>query len=165
MTIQRPEVTSCNFTVPIATFGALSNCSEVLLHPNCCTLIAPRLLKSALANLPASWPKTIEIGPGSLLPDADTIDFDDEQLPAVMVHRGVLLQIRGQSGDEFRKNFCVIVHLQRDNSFVVLGWIVDDMGEVAVQGQQNGVNFLGLRNNDPVSDDSTGKTSFNRRTS
>ena len=35
VTIQRPEVTSCNFTAPIATFGALSNCSEVLLHPNC----------------------------------------------------------------------------------------------------------------------------------
>src|ERR1700746_830172 len=35
VTIQRPEVTSCNFTAPIATFGALSNCSEVLSHPNC----------------------------------------------------------------------------------------------------------------------------------
>jgi hypothetical protein len=44
----------------------------------------------------------------------------------------------------------VVVHLQRDNSFVVLGWIVDDMGEVAVQGQQNGVDFLGLRNDDRV---------------
>ena len=97
----------------------------------------------------------------------DTIYFDDEQLPAVMVHRGIHLQIRCQSGDEFRKNLCVIVHLQRDNSFVVLGWIVDDMGEVPVQGQQNGVDF-------PISwafvmttrsGDSTGKTSFNRKTS
>jgi len=86
----------------------------------------------------------MEIRPGPLLPNADTINFDDEQLPTVMVHRGMHLQIRGQSGGEFRKNFCVVVYLQRDNSFVVLGWIVDDMGEVAVQGQQNGVDFLGL---------------------
>jgi hypothetical protein len=32
---QRSEVTSCNFTAPIATFGALSNPREVLLPPNC----------------------------------------------------------------------------------------------------------------------------------
>ena len=32
---QRPEVTSCNFTVPIATFGAPRNPPEFLLHPNC----------------------------------------------------------------------------------------------------------------------------------
>ena len=31
---QRPEVTSCNFTAPIATLGALRNPLEVLLHPN-----------------------------------------------------------------------------------------------------------------------------------
>src|SRR5215469_18499515 len=34
-------VTSCNFTAPIATSGALRNPREVLLHPYC-TLIAPR---------------------------------------------------------------------------------------------------------------------------
>ena len=56
------------------------------------------------------------------------------------------------------------MHLQRDNSFVVLGWIIDDMREVAVQRQQNGVDFLGLRMT-MVSDDSTGKTSFKRKTS
>jgi hypothetical protein len=67
-----------------------------------------------------------------------------------MVHRGIRLQTRCQSGDEFGKNFCVIVDLQRDNSFVVLGWIVDDMGEVPVLGQQNGVDFLGLRDDDQV---------------
>src|SRR5882724_444209 len=32
---QRPEVTGCNFTAPIATLGALRNPREVLLHPNC----------------------------------------------------------------------------------------------------------------------------------
>jgi len=58
----------------------------------------------------------------------------------------------------------VVVHLHRDNSFVVLGWIINDVGEVAVQGQQNGVDFLGLRMT-MVSDDSTGKTSFKRKTS
>ena len=42
------------------------------------------------------------------------------------------------------KNFRVVAHLQRDNSFVVLGWIVDDIGEVAVQGQENGLDFLTL---------------------
>src|SRR5579859_103453 len=35
VTVQRPEVTSCNFTAPIATFGALGNPPELLLHPNC----------------------------------------------------------------------------------------------------------------------------------
>src|SRR5258707_2715679 len=35
VTAQRPEVTSCNFTAPIATLGALRNPQEVLLHPNC----------------------------------------------------------------------------------------------------------------------------------
>ena len=33
--VQRPEVTGCNFTAPIATLGALRNPREVLLHPNC----------------------------------------------------------------------------------------------------------------------------------
>src|SRR6267143_2506177 len=32
---QRPEVTSCNFTAPIATLGALGSPRELLLHPNC----------------------------------------------------------------------------------------------------------------------------------
>jgi hypothetical protein len=41
-------------------------------------------------------------------------------------------------------------HLHRDNSFVVFGRITNDMGEVAVQGQQNGVDFLSLRNYDGV---------------
>ena len=57
------------------------------------------------------------MGPGPLFPNADTINFDDEQLPAVMVHRGMDLEIRCQSGDEFRKNFWAVVHLFRDNSF------------------------------------------------
>jgi hypothetical protein len=92
----------------------------------------------------------MKIEPGPLFPNADTINFDDEQPPAVMVHRGIHLQIRCQSGDEVRKNFCVIVHLQRDNSLVVLGWILDDMREVPVQGQQNGVDLLGLRDDDHV---------------
>jgi hypothetical protein len=35
VTVQRPEVTSCNFTAPIATFGAQRNPREVLMHPNC----------------------------------------------------------------------------------------------------------------------------------
>jgi hypothetical protein len=34
VTVQRSEVTSCNFTAPIATFGASSNPREFLLHPN-----------------------------------------------------------------------------------------------------------------------------------
>jgi hypothetical protein len=59
----------------------------------------------------------------------------------------------------------VIVHLQRDNSFVVLGWIVDDMGKVPVQGQQNGASISWAFAMTTMSDDSTGKTSFNRKTS
>ena len=35
VTVQQPEVTSCNFTAPIATLGALRNPRELLLHPNC----------------------------------------------------------------------------------------------------------------------------------
>ncbi len=35
VTVQQPEVTSCNFTAPIATLGALGNLRELLLHPNC----------------------------------------------------------------------------------------------------------------------------------
>jgi hypothetical protein len=70
-----------------------------------CTLIARRLLKSGFASLLVLWPKKREMGPGSLFPNADTINFDDEQLPAVIVHRGMHLQIRCQSDDEFRKNF------------------------------------------------------------
>ena len=34
VTVQQPEVTSCNFTAPIATLGALRNPLEFLLHPN-----------------------------------------------------------------------------------------------------------------------------------
>ena len=35
VTVQRPEVTSCNFTASIATLGALRDPLEILLHPNC----------------------------------------------------------------------------------------------------------------------------------
>jgi hypothetical protein len=35
VTVQRAEVTSCNFRAPIATLGALGNPREVLTHPNC----------------------------------------------------------------------------------------------------------------------------------
>ena len=44
-------------------------------------------------------------GRESLFPNADTINLDDEQLPAEMVHRIMHLQICCQSGDKFRKNF------------------------------------------------------------
>jgi hypothetical protein len=92
-------------------------CTQIKQRPSCkslkigilgnsyCTLIAPRLLKSALASSLVSWPKKREMGTEPLFPNADTINFDDEQLPAAMVHRGMRLQIRCQSGDEFRKDF------------------------------------------------------------
>jgi len=44
VTVQRPEVTSCNFTAPIATLGALRNPLEVLLHPNRTQISQPRHL-------------------------------------------------------------------------------------------------------------------------
>jgi hypothetical protein len=40
VTVQRPEVISCNFTAPIATSGALSNPQEVLLHPYCTQILS-----------------------------------------------------------------------------------------------------------------------------
>jgi hypothetical protein len=123
-------------------------------------------MKSAFANLPVSWPKAMKIGPGPLFPNADTINFDDEHLPAVMVHRGIHLQITYQSGGEFRKNFCVIVHLQRDNSFVVLGWIVDDViWEKSPFKDRRMASISWAFVMTTMSDDSTGKTSFNRKTS
>jgi hypothetical protein len=39
VTVQRPEVTSCNFTAPIATLGAVRNPWELLLHPNCTQIL------------------------------------------------------------------------------------------------------------------------------
>jgi hypothetical protein len=42
VTVQRSEVTSCNFTAPIATFGASSNPREFLLHPNRTQISQPR---------------------------------------------------------------------------------------------------------------------------
>jgi len=39
VTGQRCKVTSCNFTAPIATSGALSNPPEVLLHPYCTQIL------------------------------------------------------------------------------------------------------------------------------
>jgi len=41
VTVQRPEVTGCNFTAPIAILGALRNPREVLLHPNCTQILGP----------------------------------------------------------------------------------------------------------------------------
>jgi hypothetical protein len=41
VTVQQPEVTSCNFTAPIATLGALRNPRELLLHPNCTQIARP----------------------------------------------------------------------------------------------------------------------------
>jgi hypothetical protein len=94
VTAQRPEVTSCNFTAPIATLGALRNPLEVLLHPNC-TQIAQNgfhrfpfdLYQNAVSNSICRYlfpePKTTEMGGGPLFPNADTINLDDEQLPAI----------------------------------------------------------------------------------
>jgi hypothetical protein len=45
VTAQKPEVTGCNFTAPIATFGAPRNPGEVLLHPN-----RTQICSSAFAN-------------------------------------------------------------------------------------------------------------------
>jgi hypothetical protein len=42
VTVQRSEVTSCNFTAPIATFGASSNPREFLLHPNRTEISQPK---------------------------------------------------------------------------------------------------------------------------
>jgi len=51
VTVQRPEVTSCNLTAPIATFGALRNPREVLLRPNRTQIFARRSCQeNALAN-------------------------------------------------------------------------------------------------------------------
>jgi hypothetical protein len=98
------------------------------LHPNC-----TQIAQVGFREFACFMAQEKGNGTRPLFPNADTIYFDDEQLPAVMVHRGMHLKIRCQSGDEFRKNFWVVVHLHRDNSFVVLGWIINDVGEVAVQ--------------------------------
>jgi hypothetical protein len=45
VTEQKPEVTDCNLTAPIATFGALRNPRELLLHPNCTQILAKCLLR------------------------------------------------------------------------------------------------------------------------
>ena len=39
VTVQRPGVTSCNFTAPIAAPGALRNPRELLLQPNCTQIL------------------------------------------------------------------------------------------------------------------------------
>src|SRR5260370_250066 len=58
-------VTSCDFTAPIGTLGALRNPQEVLLHPNCTQIFARPVNASAfLATNPTgdsylpSWPIT-----------------------------------------------------------------------------------------------------------
>jgi|HubBroStandDraft_1064217.scaffolds.fasta_scaffold30103_4 hypothetical protein len=35
----------------------------------------------------------------------------------------------------------MVAQLQRENSSVVFGWIVHDIGKVAVQGEQNGASI------------------------
>src|SRR6266566_3930152 len=47
VTVQREEVTSCNFRAPIATLGALGNPREVLTHPNCTQIFARPVNTSA----------------------------------------------------------------------------------------------------------------------
>ena len=47
---QRCKVTSCNFTAPIATSGALSNPQEVLLHPNCTQILVERHAKEYILH-------------------------------------------------------------------------------------------------------------------
>src|SRR5438132_13058616 len=47
VTVQRAEVTSCNFRAPIATLGALGNPREVLTHPNCTQIFARPVNASA----------------------------------------------------------------------------------------------------------------------
>jgi len=71
VTVQQPEVTSCNFTAPIATLGALRNPRELLLHPNCTQIahVGFREFACFMAQ---------EKGNGTrpLFPNADTIYFD-----------------------------------------------------------------------------------------
>jgi len=81
-----------------------------------------------------------------------------------MFHRGLKFQIRHQPVDELGKNLRVVPKSQRNDSFVLSRRVVDDIGEVAVQREQNRVNFLSLGQDHGV-DESTGKTSLKRETS
>ena len=86
VTVQQPDVTSCNFTAPIATLGALRNPRELLLHPNC-----TEIAQVGFREFACFMAQEKGNGTRPLFPNADTIYFDDEQLPAVMVHRGMHL--------------------------------------------------------------------------
>jgi hypothetical protein len=44
----------------------------------------------------------------------------------------------------------MVAHLKRDNSFVVLRRIGHDVGKVPVQGQEYGLDFLSLGNDDSI---------------
>jgi len=50
VTVQQPEVTSCNFTAPITTLGALRNPRDVLLHPNCTQILRETSQHSAFVS-------------------------------------------------------------------------------------------------------------------
>jgi hypothetical protein len=53
VTVQRPVVTDCNFTEPIATLGALfvRNPREVLLHPNCTQILLKFFVAAVLLDI------------------------------------------------------------------------------------------------------------------
>jgi hypothetical protein len=78
VTVQRPEVTSCNFTAPIAILGALRNPRELLLHPNC-----TQIAQVGFREFACFMAQEKVNGTRPLFPNTDTIYFDDEQLPAV----------------------------------------------------------------------------------
>ncbi|MCH9036085.1 MAG: hypothetical protein IH860_02030 [Chloroflexi bacterium] len=48
------------------------------------------------------------------------------------------------------KDFGVVPDLKRHNAFIPPWRIGDDVGEVAIQGKQNRIKFLGLRDNEMV---------------
>ncbi len=68
-----------------------------------------------------------------LLPDADPVNLDHEQLAAVMLHSRLKLQVSHESGHKMGEDFCMVTQLECDNPFVAFGWIRHDIGKVTIQ--------------------------------
>ena len=81
-----------------------------------------------------------------LLSDSDAMRFDEKQLASVVFAFGMIGKVGQQSNNRSGNARGLVLYLQSDDASVVRGWIIDNVGEVAVERNQDRIESLSAGN-------------------
>ena len=85
-----------------------------------------------------------------LLPNSNSVGLYQEQLAFVAWHPWIRYKIIHEPSNYCWNHLGVISDLQGDDPFVLGWWIRRDVGKVAVQRNQNGIQLLRLRDDNCI---------------